>query len=549
MIENLRKFTGLIIVLFVLVIIGFIFMDTSTMRASQGGTPYLKVDGRTYTNEEFRKMGVSSFELLQSLLQSGDFQFYAFLITLTGNASTPEQAQENFFANRLILKDAKKEFGVYPGDDEIDEFIRGMRVFAGEDGSFSQESYRNFIERGIGRLGLTEEDVRNLASDVIAQQKLSEILGSGLTTPVDVIEKRNALDQQEIDVEVAVLEMAPLKEEIEVTEEDVKDYWETTRDAYRTPEKRSFTYFIAKPDVGEEPAELEELAEDASEEEKAAFEEKSAARMAEIEDAKREAQLEVDKKVDDFLFRLEDKEESAFEELAKEAGWELVVTEPFPVDAPPEDLGQALRSSSAQGTAADELFKMVITDDPVSKVSPAIAVGEDAWVVAQYEKTVDSRVKTFEEAKEEAEARLVEEKSAAALKAAAEEAAGAIEKAMEEGKSFAEAAEEAGIVAPTESVSDVTAGYQGDAAKVPGNLFEAAKYTEVGTIEEPVIEGERAFLIYVKSREVVEVPEDDSRIEAQVDQAAEANQIAAFSAWLNSRMEAADVQPLYQVAE
>ncbi len=549
MIENLRKYTGLIIVLFVLVIIGFIFMDTSTMRASQGGSPYLKVGGRTYDSAEFQKTGKAGFELTQSLMQSGDFQFYGFIIALTGQADSQEQAEENFFVNRLLLRDAKEEFGVHPGEDEIDGFIKKMRIFAGDDGSFSQEKYRNFIERGIGRLGLMEEDVRRLASDVIAQKKLSEILGSGLTTPTEIVEKQNALDQQKIAVEVAMLEMAPVKEKIKVTEDEVKSYWETIRDAFRTPEKRSFTYFIAKPELGEEPAALEPLAEDASDEEKAAFEEKNTARTAEIEDAKRVAQLDLDKKVDNFLLRLEDQEDSAFEESAKKEGWELVTSEPFAVDSPPEELAQPLRSSSAQGTAADELFKMVITDDPISKISPAIAVGENEWVLAHYEKTVDSRVKTFEEAKEDAEKRLIEEKSSAALKKAGEEAAEAIKAAMEDGKSFAAAAEAAGIEAPVEEVSDVTANYQGDTEKVPGNLFEAVKYTDADTLEGPVLEAERAFLIYVESREVIDTPEAASSIESQVSQAAEANKIAAFMAWLNSRMEAANVQPLYQVAE
>jgi hypothetical protein len=168
MIENLRKYTGLIIVLFVLVLIGFLFMDTSTMRSGGGGRPYIKVEGRTYTDKEFSNLGASAYQLTQSLAQSGDFPLYSFLFGMSGDAQSQDKAMENFFANRMLLRSAKEEFGIYPGEEEIDSFIRKLRAFTGPNGEFSQEAYRNFIEKGIGRLGLTEGDIRALASDVIA---------------------------------------------------------------------------------------------------------------------------------------------------------------------------------------------------------------------------------------------------------------------------------------------------------------------------------------------------------------------------------------------
>ena len=546
MIEHLRKYTGLIIVLFVLVIIGFIFMDTSTMRASQGGAPYLKVDGRTYTDREFTNLGAAAYELTQNLAQSGDFQLYTFLFTLAGDARSQDQAQENFFANRIILRKAKEEFGIYPGDDEIDSFIRQLRAFTGPDGGFSQEAYRNFIEKGIGRLGLTESDVRALASDVIAQKKLTDILGSGLTTPASVIEKRDALDSQRIRTNVARIDIDPIEAKIEVTEEEIKTYWETVRDAFKTPEKRRFTYIVAKPTYEKEAAEIPAPADDATDEAKAEYEEKKAAREAKIADERRKSQLAIDEKVDDFLYQLESQENLTFEKLAEKDEWELKTTELITPQDAPEDLKTPLRSSSTQGTAADVLFRMTITADPFSKISPAIATGENEWIVARLEETEPSRVQTFEEARDEARARLIAEKAAAALRKAAEDAAAAIKTSLATGTTFAEAAKAAGIEIPTLNLPEVTAGYQGDTTKVPSNLFDAAKYTDPGDLAEPVIESDRAFIIHVESREVLKKDEAAADIGTQVAQAAESNKIAAFSAWLNARAEAADIQQLYK---
>lgn len=546
MIEHLRKYTGLIIVLFVLVIIGFVFLDSSTMRSSQGGSAILKIAGRNYTDKEYQHLGSAAYELTQNLAQSGDFQLYSFLFTMAGDAQSKEQAQENFFTNRILLRDAKDEFGIHPGEKEIDTFIRQLRAFTGPDGAFSSEAYRSFIEKGIGRLGLTEGDIRELAADVLTQRKLIEILGSGLTTGSDIVAKKAAMDAQRIRVEVARIDIDPIEEKIEVSEEEIKTHWETVQDAFKTPEKRKFTYLVAKPTFTDEPAEIPALAADATEEAKAAYEKAKTDRTAAIADTRRIAQLGTDEKVDDFLYQLESQKELTFESLAKKDEWELKTTELFAISDAPDDLKIALRSSSSQGTAADELFRMTVTADPFSKISPAIATGENEWVIARLDEVEKSRVQTFDEARAEARARLIADKATAALKATAEEAAVKIKTSLAAGTTFPEAAKAAGITNEIVSLPEVTAGYQGDTTKVPANLFDASKYTDPGQLSEPVIESDRAFIIHVDSREVVKTENAAAAIEMQVKQAAESNKITAFTAWLSARTEAANVQQLYK---
>jgi peptidyl-prolyl cis-trans isomerase D len=546
MIENLRKYTGLIIVLFVLVIIGFIFMDVGNMNRGGGGMPYIKVSDRTYSDKEFGKLGSSGYQVTQSLAQSGDFQLYSFLFGISGNADFgSQQAMENFFANRMLLRSAQAEFGVHPGDEEIDSFIRRLRAFTGPDGEFSQEQYRNFIERGIGRLGLTEGDIRELASDVIAQTKLSEILGAGLTADRDAVAKETAINGQRIAVDVARIDLAPIKEKIDPSEEEIKTYWETVQDAFKTPEKRRFTYLIAKPNLPAEPAEIPAPADDATDGAKEEYETAKAAREAAIAEERRKAQLAAGGKADDFLYQLESQPELTFEKLAEDNNWELKTTELFALSGTPEDLKAPLRASSSEGTAADELFRMIVTTDPLSKISPAIAIGENEWLIARLDETEEVRPQTYEEARDEARARLIAELSATALKAAVEEAAGKIKAAIAEGKSFADAAKDAGITSETVSLPEVTAGYQGDTTKVPATLFDAAKYTDPGHLTEPVIESDRAFIIHVGNREILKQEDAEFTLEAGFKRAEEAARIAAFTSWLAARTEAANVETLY----
>lgn len=543
MIENLRKYTGLIIVLFVLVIIGFIFLDTSSIRAARGGVPVLKIDGREYTGDELRKLGDAGYDLTQSLWQSGDFQIFNFLISLRGDAQSQEEATENFFINRMLLRSSQKEFGIYPSEEEIDTFIRQLSAFTGPDGAFSQEQYRNFIERGIGRLGLTEVDIRVLASDIITHRKLSEILGSGLTTDSDIVAKRVAIDNQRINTQIARIDIAPIEEKIDPSEEEIKTYWETVRDAFKTAEQRKFTYLIAKPIQPEEPRKLVPLAADADEEAKAEYEKKKAERDAEIAEAKRLARLDNNRKVDEFIYRLESQEEVDFKKLAEEDGFQVMTSELFARNSVPTELQASLRGASSKGTADDALFEMSVSSDPKSRITH-LAVGKNDWLIAHVDEVKDSQIKTYEEARAEARAQLITNQATAALTKAAEEAREKIQTAINEGKPFAEGATAAGITSEIITLPEVTQSFQVDASKAPTNLFDATKYTDPGNLADPVIESDRAFLILVEKREILKNENSQTMIETEIERAESANQINAFNSWLNMKTEAADVQRL-----
>ena len=553
MIENIRKYTGLMIVVFVILFISFFFLDSSSVRNMGGGQAILKVAGRTYNDKEFRSLGSSSFELTSNLARSGDFGLYQFLMGLSTGATSQDDAAEKFFVGRMIIRQAKEEFGIYPGNDEISAYLKTLRVFAGPDQKFNPETYRNFIEKGMGRLGMTEKDLRELASDVLASKKITAIIGSGLSPERDAVAKNLALENQQITGDVAKIELTPLEEKIQPTEEEIKKYWETLSDSFTTEPRRKFTYIIATPTVTEEPK-IDDTPESiadttASDEVKKAAskkkDEEKAKRATEFAEARRKQQLETDSLVDDFLFKLEEQKGVGFEELAKSNGWEIKTSELFPRSTSPKDLDVNLRSSSRGGKAVDQLFLIKETSDPFSKISEAVAVGENQWVVARFDGEEKSRPKTYEEARADARAQYISEKAAESMKTAANEAITKIKTSLTAGKSFAEAAKDAGI-AETKAFSSITSTYKSDGANEPANLFEAARNVDAGSIAEAIIEADRAFILHVAKREVVKEPNAAARIDNEVISRANENEIAAFTSWITARTAAAKVEQLYK---
>ena len=506
------------------------------------------------TRRSSEALGSGSFELASSLARSGDFGLYQFVMGLSTGANSQDDAAEKFFIGRMILRKAKDEFGIHPGEDEISDYIRSLRAFAGPDGKFSEENYRNFVEKGIGRLGMTEGDLRELASDVLASNKLTALIGSGLASNREVVAESLALDNQQIDGAIASISIDPYEAAINPTDEEIKAYWEVIQDAFVTEPLRKFTYILVAPempeDLADEPEEapsiadatLSDEAKKKKDDEKAA---KQAERAAKLADARRQKQIELDTLVDDFTYELEQQKGVGFEELAKENNWEVRTTELFSKKDVPTELDIKLRSSSRGGNAVDELFRIEETSDPVSKISQPIAVGENQWLVARLDGEEKSRAKTFEEAKDEARDKYIQEKAAEAMKAAADEAVAKINEGLAAGKSFAEAAKEAGIPEVKE-VTKVTSTYRPDPIDEPKNLFEAGRNVEPGTLAPVITEADRAFIFHVAKREVVKEPDAAARIDAEVASRANRNELLAFNSWLTARTEAAKVEKLYQ---
>jgi hypothetical protein len=551
MIENIRKYRGLIIFALVLVVIALVFgFKEDLFNSGGGGRPMYKIAGRTYDDNEYRNLGANSLQLTMALMQSGNMEVFPFLRAMTG---TSFEDPEKFFIGRMILRDAKKELGVYPDQQEVFDHIKGMRMFADKDGKFNPEAYTNFVERYLGQIGLSEADLQDLVSDMLASEKIGGIIGSGLSANRDMAAKDLALSQQQIDGEIARLDIDPYQDKIQPTDEEIKTYWEAIQDQFKTEPLRKFSYLIATPDMPVDPEadaekkdEKESLADAAATDEaKKKKEAEKAKKAAEFAEAKRKKQLEIDEQMDEFATKLEDQQGEGFEDLVKEFKLEVKTTELFPQSKPPAELDVKLRASSRGGNAVDELFRINITSDPLSKLSQPIAIGENQWLVARLDGEEKSRNKTWEEAKDEARAQYIAEKGAEALKKATQEAYDKIKASLAAGKSFADAAKEAGIN-ETKAFTKITASSTPDTASEPRTLFANTKSVDPGSLAEIVTEADRSFILFVSKREVVKQENAEAMVDGQVKQAATMNESNAYSGWIAAKIEEAKVVQLFR---
>ena len=555
MIEKIHRYKGLLVFGLVLVAAAFVFGDFSRGRRNSagGGTAILRVAGRSYSDKEFNRLGSGPVNLAQMLAGGGDYEISMFMIELAKGFKSENDLPEKFFVGRLLLHDAKEQFGIFPGAEEVSAYVRSLKIFAGPNKSFDETKYHAFIDKGMGRLGLTQNDLLDFAADVLALKKLKTILSAGLGSDRETAAKSLALSKQQITADLACLPLGPFVDKIQPTEEEIKGYWEPIKDGFQTTPRRKFSYLLVTPEApadeaSAEPEAAETIAEAAATDEaKAAAKKKKdeakALKAAAVAEDRRKKNIETDTKVADFTDQLEDAKGAGFEELAKKYGWEIKTTDFFTLADAPTDLTINVRASSRGGKAVDELFHISETSDPISKFHQPIAVGENQWLIARLDGEEKAREKSFGEARAEARAKYIAQKAADNLKAAAEAATAKIKAALADGKTFADAAKEAELTS-IKTVTAITSTYKPDGATEPQNLFQAASNVDPGAMADVIIESDRAFVLHVVKREVVKDPNVAAGIDAAVSSDASQNSTFVFDSWLATRIEDAKVEQL-----
>ncbi len=578
MIEKIHRYRFLLILGLVLAAAALVFGDFYGGRqaSATGIRKVLGVAGKSYDTRQYHKLADAPVALSRRMMGAGDYSFFQFVYELARNATSEQDQVKQFFIGRVILRNARDEYGIHPGKKEVSGFIRKMSAFAadstdpqpGTQPPFDEAKYKTFVERTLGPFGLTENDFLELVTDMMALSKLKTVLASGVVADRGAEELKAILNQQSIVAEIARFDLSDFDSKIDPTDDEIKAYWEPVKDGFTTQERRKFTYVLISPVFPPEPERgpAPETAPDASEEDKAAaikqHEEDFQLKQAAWADLKRETQRATDQQVDEFYNRLGDHAtgpdaltlEQLVEEysernaaLAKEnpdtphSGWELHTSDLFTLAQPPAELNLDVRSTSRGGKVAEQLFAIHPTAEEISKLSSAIPVGDGEWLIARLDAFEVSREQTYAEARAEARAKLIEERATADMKAAAEDAMAKAKESLEAGKSFAEAATEAGAKEPR-TIADLTRSRRATpGVEEPANLFSLAARVDPGSFADLIVESDHAWILRVVRREVTKEANLETLVNSSIGNSNMTHQMLIFDTWLNAKTEEAKV--------
>jgi hypothetical protein len=543
MIEHLRKYTGLIIIVVALLFVGLAFFgDNANLgQANSNDPPVLSVDGTSYSYSDIQKGGTAARRLTMSLFLMDLLQ-----ATDAFEMGDDTQADQRFFVNRLILQQARNEFGVHPSDEEVAESRANVRIFSDQaTGAFDQAAYNNVV-KNLGSLGMTEKDMLDLLRDNLAIQKLSTIIGGGLAADPKFAAEQTASSDQQVSIQVARVPLSKFEEATKPTDEELKAAWETTKDKYQTERRVKISHVLVKPKYPEPETEAPKLPDAVTEEAKKAAEkeaaDKKAAQEAELAVKKREVDTALADLVDIFLEDLEKTQGEEFEKLATDNGWEFATTEMFARTAVPPELSMKLRSANNPRPVADLIFNLKLGGEPMTRFTDALLIPDGAFLIARLDEEEPVRVKTFEEAKEEVRADFIAKASGEALKKDADEKAAKIREGLAAGKPYADIAKELGLEPKAHGPFKATDKLEGEADVT--TLFQTASLADPGTLADPVLRPDGSLFIFVEKRELVEDPTRTDRVQGSLVNMSRSLQRDAFSAWIKDKLESTQVDQI-----
>lgn len=580
MIENMRKYTGLMAAVFILLAAGFLFTMNDISGGGGGGMgsgpTVLEANGRILDQQEYRRMGDSTLQLaseaglhlyvnflivpdapqLQQAMQLLQYGYPNYYRTMGRNLKADDF--NRFISNRIIIQQAMQSMGVRASDEEINTAIMSSPSFSSE-GKFDNAKYASFIEKRLGRLGMTEKDLREIVHESLCLNKIIEIVGGGLLVPRQAAQDLLEAQMQAVSISRVVFNRDDFVEKEQPSEEEIKAYWDTHQDAYKTEEQRRINYILLtlppETQVKSSPATLPA---DATEEQKKAHAEAEQARLdaeaqvkAQLADKRAQDARSIQKEIDQISQEIYDSEEEKkpldFAAILTKRNHQIKQTGLFSRSKLPKEIAALkLRGNFNKGkTIADFIFgHSTASQDPYDLVSDALPVGEHGWIVFTLEEVVEPTLLDYTAARGAARAQLVSENGSIKVKEAAQVARAATAELVKSGKSFDEAATEQGLT-PVQ-IGPFTINDRETQSKEPSYrlLHQKASGLNPGDLSESIDENDRSLFFYLISREVEDTEESKQRIESVINNGKNQIMMIAFLNWLQQQYQEADVKGL-----
>ena len=520
MLEFLRHQTKpIMITLAVIIIIAFSFWGGYTQPGSeQFASPndvVLTALGRQYSRVEVERLQ-RLYTIASGLRLPGIRNYFASELTSLQLLHRRQEdgmplefggAPMDFAINLIVLRDALEKHGIHASDDECRTAFRQLGSFQVE-GQFDPERARSFEEQ-LGSMGFRINDVYEIIRDSLGYQKLQKTIAGNVVTNAKLTEQFYAATYQTVKAATIPFPLDTFKKAAQVSDEDIKKYFDENKDSYKTPEKRAVSYvFFPKPDTEGKNAEDTVKLRNAYGERVNNFALAVIAPGADF-DALVKKELEADKSAVPAPTAPEKKEpeakktegepkggtpdkavaEAKKDAAPKQAGAEFTSVPAFSQDSPPEGLKDA-------SELVTSIFLNVPDKHPVSDPVET----EKGYYIFKVTSVEAPKPEALKDVQGRIREVLVDQKAMETMQKAANDAKKKLEEAVKGGRKFEDVAKEAGFTpqmlpefSPSTPPSDLSNGRE--------IAFEA-RSTPAGGFTKPLATESGLLLVHVLSKEL-----------------------------------------------
>ncbi len=190
-------------------------------------------------------VGIQEFQRVQNTLYQTYRNFFRNQpnLDLREQFNFREMALEQIARRRLLLQMAR-ENGLVVTDAELYDRIAGMPAFQ-DAGRFDAARYQAVLRSQVPPIPVQrfEEEQRQ----ALLIEKMQRLVQDGVRLTDAELEAAYRHEHERIAVRYVTLVSSLFEDQVPVTDEDVKAYYETHRSAYREPERRKIRYVAVSP--------------------------------------------------------------------------------------------------------------------------------------------------------------------------------------------------------------------------------------------------------------------------------------------------------------
>ncbi len=144
----------------------------------------------------------------------------------------------NNLANEALLLNLANEYGIVISDKEVADAIANYKLFLGKDGKIDKTIYENFVKSR----GISKKDFENILRDELKVKKLLTLIN---IKPLD-FEKEIVRTTFLIGDKIKYRVIKPEDVKVEVTEDEIKKYWQEHKNSYKTKIKYQLSLLWTK---------------------------------------------------------------------------------------------------------------------------------------------------------------------------------------------------------------------------------------------------------------------------------------------------------------
>jgi len=424
---------------------------------------------------------------------------------------------------------------------EVADYIKTLRIFAGQDGQFDASRYTMFRDSLKNNPGINEASVSRVLADDVRINKVQQLLGGpGYVQPDDVASMLSRADTRWT-IATATLDYGKYSPNIPATDAELTKFFEENTFRYEIAPRVAISVvsfpaaaYVDQVQVSEtdvrafyesNPARFPQPnADKPATDPNAAY----AAVRPQVETALRfsRAQQYALKAASDFSYTLfESKvqpDSPQFEALLSAQKLSLVALAPFTHDEGPAELGRA-------HTVTEEAFKL----GPNRRISDAVSTPAGAAILI-YRDTLPTHTPTFAEVRAKVQADYVEGEKRKRFIELGRTMRAAIENRLKAGDSFekAVAASVGSVKAETKQVEPFT--LRQPPQGVDYGLLGSLDRLEKGRVSELLMTGaDQAVFVYVVDKQVPDLSDTNPQYASTREQLASVNARIGASAYLS----------------